>query len=149
MGTQVTSCISWGRVVIAAVLSEVMVMAVLTVVILGYRFVIAPGHPASDYTTFNDAASYYVAPLTAGVAALLGALWACRTVSARFALHGALVGLTAVLLTGGFVFFTKPENRLMYGVSFLLRVIGGWTGGMIAQRMRTRRSTPQFRLADQ
>ncbi|HEY6341350.1 MAG TPA: hypothetical protein VIY49_07650 [Bryobacteraceae bacterium] len=87
MGTQVNPRISGGRVVIAAVASEVAVMAVLMVVVLGYRFVIAPGHPASEYTTFNDAAGYYVAPPAAGLAALFGAFWACRTASARFALN--------------------------------------------------------------
>jgi hypothetical protein len=148
METQLNRRISWGRIVIAAVLSEVGVMAVLMVTFLGYRFVVMPGHPASFYTSFDDAASYYLAPLTAGTATLLAALWACRSASGRLALHGALVGSTAVLLTGGFIFFTQPKNRLMYGVSFVLRVIGGWTGGMIARRLRTRRSALQFKFAN-
>jgi hypothetical protein len=149
MGTQGHSPISWGRIVIAAVASEVAVMAVLMVLVLGYRFLIAPGHPASDYTAFNDAAGYYVAPPAAGLAALFGALWVCRTASARFVLNGTLVGLMAVLLTGALVFFAKPEDRLMYGVSYILRVIGGWIGGMIAHRSRMRHSTALLDVANQ
>jgi hypothetical protein len=149
METQVNRRISWGRIVIGALLSEVAVMAVLMIVIVGYRFVVARGHATSDYTAFDDAASYYVAPLTAGAAALFAALWVCRTAIGRFALHGFLVGFTAVILTGGFIFFTEPKNRIMYVVSFVLRVVGGWIGGYIAQRARTREPAVRFRLADQ
>jgi hypothetical protein len=149
MGTQLNTRISWGRIVIAAVASEIAVMALLTVVMLGYRFVIASGHPAFDYTAFNDAAGFWVAPLAAGPAVLFGALWACRASSGRLVLTGTLVGLTAVLLTGAFVFFAKPDDRLMYGVSYVLRVIGGWAGGILAQRARTKGSASQFQPVDQ
>jgi len=149
MAWPVNTRVPWGRIVIAAVGSEVAVMAVLMLLMAGYRFAIAPGHPASNYTAFDDAAGYYVAPVAAGLATLCSALWVCRSASARFALTGTMVGLIAVLLTGGFVFFAKPEDRVMYGVSYVLRVIGGGAGGMIAQRARTRRSSPHLETVDQ
>jgi hypothetical protein len=52
----------------------------------------------------------------------------------EFVANGTLVGTVAVVLTLGFFFAAKPEDRLMYGVSFLLRIIGGYLGGVVAQR---------------
>jgi len=140
MGSHSNESTRWGRIVAAAVMSEVAVMALLMIVMGAWRFVIAPGRSAADYATFNDAAAYYVAPLSAGFAVFAGALWACRAVSGRFVRTGVLVGLVAVALTGGFIFFAKPEDRLMYGVSYLLRIAGGWAGGVMAQRARARQT---------
>ena len=49
-----------------------------------------------------------------------------------------MVGVTAVVLTFGFVFMAKPEDRLMYVVSFALRILGGCLGGLTAQRSSAR-----------
>lgn len=126
--------IRWGRVTLAALLSEVMVVAVLSAIIVSYRYLIAPGRTVADYRAFTDRASYYVAPVTAGLATFLAALWASRGLTMEFVANGTLVGTVAVVLTLGFFFAAKPEDRLMYGVSFLLRIIGGYLGGVVAQR---------------
>jgi hypothetical protein len=44
-----------------------------------------------------------------------------------------LVGVAAVVLTLGFLFVAKPGERLMYGVSFVLRILGGYLGGVVSQ----------------
>lgn len=132
--------VRWGRVVVAAVMSEVMVMSVLLAVIGAYHFLIAAGRPAGAYQHFDDLAAYYVTPATAGVAAFLGALWVCRRVKSAFVVNGALVGITAVVLTVGLVFMAKPEDRLMYVVSFALRILGGCLGGFTAQRLAPRQT---------
>jgi len=44
------------------------------------------------------------------------------------------VGLVGVVLTGGFIFTAKPGDRLMYVVSFVLRIVGGYLGGLVAQK---------------
>ena len=36
---------------------------------------------------------------------------------------------------GGLLFVAKPEERLMYGVSFVLRILGGYLGGVVAQSL--------------
>ena len=130
--------VRWGRVVVAAVLSEVAVMAVLLATIGVYRFLIAPGSPADAYQHFDDLAGYYVAPATAGVTAFLGALWVSRRLTSAIVVNGAMVGVTAVVLTFGFVFMAKPEDRLMYVVSFALRILGGCLGRLTAQRSSAR-----------
>jgi hypothetical protein len=115
-----------------------MVVAALIVITTTYRFLIAPGRTAADYDAFGDLAAYYVAPAAAGLAAFFGALWVGRKLTSAFRANGALVGVAAVVLTGGLLFAAKPENRLMYGVSYVLRILGGYLGGAVAQRMSSR-----------
>jgi len=122
------------------VLSEVAVLAALGLIIATYRFLIAPGRSAADYQAFGDLAGYYVAPAAAGVAVFFGAMWATRKLTSGFIANGTLVGVTAVFLTVGFLFVAKPENRLMYGVSFVLRILGGYLGGVVVRHLSRRRS---------
>jgi hypothetical protein len=125
---------------VAALLSEVAVVAVLILITTTYRFLIAPGKSAAEYQAFGDLAGYYVAPATAGLVAFFGALWATRKLSSAFVVNGTLVGIVGVLLSAGPFFVAEPEDRLMYGVSFLLRILGGYLRGLLAQRLSTRRS---------
>lgn len=131
--------IYWGRIALAAVLSEVMVVAVLIATTTAYRFLVAPGRAAAEYDAFGELAGYYVAPITAGLATFLGAVWVGRKLTSGFVVNGTLVGAGAVVLTGGIIFVAKPEDRLMYGVSFVLRIVGGCLGGVVARRMSSRR----------
>jgi hypothetical protein len=149
MALKGNSRIRWGRVILAAVLSEVAVMVILIVIMAAYRFLIAPGRTVAEYDAFGELAGYYVAPAAAGLATLFGALWVARKLTSAFVANGTLVGVAAVVLTGGLVFVARPEDRLMYGVSFVLRILGGCFGGAVAQRMSSRRpgSVPTLREA--
>src|SRR5580700_9753795 len=98
------SHIRWGRIAIAAVLSEVVVVAVVIVTTTAYRFLIAPGRTAAEYAAFSQLAGYYVAPAAAGLATFFGALWVCRKLTSAFLANGTLVGVAAVILTGGLIF---------------------------------------------
>jgi len=132
------SIIRWGRVIVAAVLSEVGVIVALSGVLIAYRFVLARGRPAAAYEAFNATASYYFAPFAAGVAVFLAAFWACRRLNSAFIPNGLLVGAFAVILTAGFLFTAKPEDRLMYVVSFGLRILGGLGGAVVARAITGR-----------
>src|SRR5580700_10051857 len=78
------SHIRWGRIAIAAVLSEVVVVAVVIVTTTAYRFLIAPGRTAAEYAAFGELAGYYVAPAAAGLATFFGALWVGSKLTAAF-----------------------------------------------------------------
>ena len=145
---KVDSQIRWGRVVVAAVLSEAVVVAVLIVTTTAYRFLIAPGKTGAEYKAFGELAGYYVAPAAAGLATFFGALWVGRKLTSGFLANGTLVGATAVVLTGGLIFVVKPEDRFMYGVSFVLRILGGFIGGAVAQRMASRRTASLSTLGE-
>jgi len=113
--------IRWGRVLLAAVAAEVIV----TLLILAASTVFkVPG----------ELAGYYVAAPASAVATFLMVLWVARKLESRFILHGVLVGLAGVVLTGGFIFTAKPGDRLMYAASFVLRIVGGYLSGLVAQK---------------
>jgi len=127
------SRIRWGRVVAAAFLSELGVFAALLSVWAVYSLLIAPGQTSAEYEAFTDRAAYYVAPAAAALTVFFGALWVGRKLNSDFVLNGALVGIAAVVLSIGFVFIAEPEERLMYMVSYGLRILGGYVGGLVAQ----------------
>jgi len=118
--------IRWGRVVLAAVAAEAAVI-LLIVAINAIR------------PEYGEWAGSHVAPPASAVATFLMVLWVARKLESGFVLHGILVGLAGVVLTGGFIFAAKSEDRLMYGVSFVLRIIGGYLGGVVARRLADRR----------
>ena len=113
--------IRWGRIILAAVAAEVLVILALLAASAVFK---VPG----------EVAGYYVAPPASALATFLMVLWVARKLESRFILHGVLVGLVGVVLTGGFIFGAKPEDRLMYLVSFVLRIVGGYLGGLVAQK---------------
>jgi len=53
-----------------------------------------------------------------------------------------LIGVAGVLLTGGFIVGAKPEHRLMYVVSYVLRIVAGYLGGWAVQEKLARVSRP-------
>jgi len=115
--------IRWGRVVLAAVAAEAAVILLIVVI-------------STIKPEFRESAGYYVAPAASAVATFLMVLWVARKLKSDFVLHGILVGVVGVALTGAFIFAAKPEDRLMYGVSYVLRIIGGYLGGVVARRRR-------------
>jgi len=113
--------IRWGRVVLAAVAAEASVILLIAAI-----SILRP--------EFRESAGYYVAAPASALATFLMTLWVVRKLESGFILHGILVGLIGVVLTGGFIFLAKPEDRVMYGVSYVLRIIGGYLGGVVARK---------------
>jgi hypothetical protein len=132
--------IRWGRVIAAAVLSEVGVILILLAVITVYRYLISPGMTSARYQEFGAHAGYYVAPVACGFTVFLMVLWMARGLTADFAANGTLVGVAAVILTAGFLLSAKPEDRLMYVISFAIRIVAGYLGGMAAHAAYQRRA---------
>jgi hypothetical protein len=115
-------------------MAEAAVILILLVVISVHNLLIAPGQTAADAQAFGERAGYYVAPLASGIATFLSVLWVARKLSSDFVAHGTLVGVAGVILTVGFLFAAKPEDRFMYTVSFAIRILAGYLGGVVAQR---------------
>jgi hypothetical protein len=124
-----SSAIRWGRVLAAGVLSELGVFAGIFIAIGAYSVL-----PPAMVAGASHQPEYYAAPAAALVATFLCALWAARKAGSRFVAHGVLVGVAAVLLSVGFIATAAPEDRLMYVVSFVLRIVGGYAGGLLAAR---------------
>jgi hypothetical protein len=131
--------IRWTRVILAAVLSEAGVIAVLLAVIAVYSSLIAPGMTDAEYQSLGPRVGYYVAPIAGAVTTFLMVLWVGRKLDTRHVANGVWVGVVSVILTVGFVFSARPEDRLMYAVAFVLRIVAGYLGGLVSQRRSVNR----------
>jgi hypothetical protein len=128
--------IQWGRVVAGAVLSELGVFAGIAVAFGMYSVL-----PSTVVAAASHRPEYYAAPAAALIATFVFAWWAARKAGSRFIAHGVLVGVAAVLLSAGFIAAADPADRLMYVVSYVLRIVGGYAGGRVAVRS-VRRTRP-------
>ena len=139
-----TSRIRWGRIAIAAVMSEAGVIAVLFAAIAVYTLT-TPTMTDARSSSLGEEVGFYVAPAAGAIMTVLAVLWAARRLTSAFILHGVLVGVAGVVLTVGFIFGARPDHRVMYIIAFGLKIVGGYAGGVLAQRMfnaRTAGSAP-------
>ncbi|HUB78117.1 MAG TPA: hypothetical protein VMB03_04925 [Bryobacteraceae bacterium] len=140
------SAIRWGRVLVAAALSELAVIAVLMAV-TGVYALASHKSTAAGLQEFGQRAGYYVAPAASGLAVFLGALWVTRGLTAKFLLNGTLVGVAATILTVGMIVSARPEDRFMYIVSFAIRIAAGYLAGLTAQLRFQRTAAPTGSLS--
>jgi len=134
-----TSRIRWGRIILAALMSEAGVILVLLASIAGYTL-FTPSITDAQSATLGEDIGYYVAPATGAVTTFLAVLWATRRLTSAVVAHGALVGLLSMLLGVGFIFTARPDHRAMYIVAFVLRILGGYAGGLFVQSRVNARS---------
>jgi putative membrane protein (TIGR04086 family) len=111
--------IHWARILLGGLLAEVAL--ILAIVPLGLRF--------------GDNFLHYTAPPGSFVMCFLGALWVCRRIESHFILHGTLVGVVAALIYVGLT-RAQPEP-FAYIVAHLLKLVGGASGGLVAQLRRS------------
>jgi hypothetical protein len=130
--------IRWKRVVIAAVLSELAVIATISIVMAVYALLIAPGRSSAEYGEFGQNAGYYIAAPAATLAVFLMAYGAVRKLESGFVVNGLLVGVIATILTAGMIVGARPGDRWVYIASFILRIAAGYAAGVWAQRSRYR-----------
>ncbi len=108
----------WGRAVLGGVLAETAVFAIVFPVLhfFGQRAFLAAILIASATMPF------------------VFALWVCRRVESRFAIHGAIVGIVAALVYLGLA-WGQPEP-LLYKIAHGLKVVGGVAGGVVVARRK-------------
>ena len=128
------SSIRWKRVLAAAFCSEIGVMAAISIVVVVHRFIVAPGATDAAYQEFAQRAGYDVAAPAAALATFICAWWASRRLQSGHIINGVLVGVTATLLTLGFILGARPEDRVMYIASYLLRIVAGYGAGFAARK---------------
>jgi putative membrane protein (TIGR04086 family) len=118
--------IHWRRALVAGVLAEIVVFALVIPV----------------YLIFGEEAEtqYAVAPASFAGPFLL-ALWVGRRIDSRFVLHGTIVGLVATL---AFLAINAGQPQpAIYWMSHGLKILGGAAGGYVAMRCAaTRRVAP-------
>jgi hypothetical protein len=138
-GMAMLSAIRWKRVLLAAFLSEVAVIVILLTATTIYSRLVMPGITDAQYQELGRRAGYYIAPAAGAVTTVLMVLWVGRALESGYIANGVMVGVVSVILTSGFFFTAKPEDRLMYGLAFLLRIVAGYLGGLAAQKLSAKR----------
>jgi len=122
--------ISWGRVVNAGLVAEILLLLV-------YEFVVQLYGRGTASTVVVIGGCFLFM--------LLGALWVGRSIESRFILHGFLVGVIAIAY---YVIRSLPvvfrgEYPMNYWLAFLYghtpKIIGGLVGGYIAGKLKKKR----------
>ena len=78
--------------------------------------------------------------IASAVMPFIFAIWVGRRIESRFVLHGALVGLAALIYMG--LAWGQPQP-LLYKIAHGLKVIGGAAGGVVASRRRLSLTLPE------
>jgi len=128
------SGIRWVRVLVAGLLAEIVTIVVIILVVTIYNFTIGSGQTEAQKQAFAAQAGFYVAPIASIVLTFLFAFWVARKVESKVVLHGTLAGVVATLLRVGFIFAAQPKARLMYVASYILKLLSGYAGGVLAQK---------------
>ena len=127
--------IHWGRIVVAAVLAEASVMAGFFLLLF-----IATQAGVPELARPMSPLDYVDAIVASFVMVFLFTLWVGRRIDSRFVLHGVLVGVVAVLLFVTLIFavnktFAEPP---LYIVAHAMKILGGITGGLVAEKRKRR-----------
>ena len=85
----------------------------------------------------------YSAPPASFLAAFLFGIWVARKAPQRPVLHGALVGVVAMLIYVGISF--GQSEPFAYIIAHVLKVLGGTAGGFVALRWGTTKAISEAR----
>jgi len=130
MSASATARVRWRRVILIGIAAEFALILVIIPV----------------YFLPNRMAAINMAIVPASFVVLLGfGYWAARRAPGRFALHGLLTGVTAVLfylampiIASAFPGAPKPDFALLFSPAYLLahtaKLVGATLGGMLAGR---------------
>jgi putative membrane protein (TIGR04086 family) len=106
----------WGWILLGGFLVEVAIFAI------GIPLALAAGQESF----------LYVAPIASFFASFAFGLWIARKASRRRVLHGAFVGVVAILIYVGMSL--GQREPIVYIIAHVLKVLGGAAGGFVAFR---------------
>jgi len=116
--------IQWGRVLLAAFLMEVILIATAVPLSLG-----GLGHVL-----------IYVIPPEALFATFAVTVWLGRGIHSKFVLHGVLIGIVGTLM---YIALTRAQPEpWQYWLAHALKFVGGAAGGMLLASRGTAENTP-------
>jgi hypothetical protein len=130
--------IHWGLVILAAFLAEISIMVIFFTLLAIAALAGVPelARPESTLDLID-------AMVASFVMMFLLTLWVAKRIESDYVLHGALIGLTGAILftTLVLVLSGSPAQHPLYLVAHGLKVVGGITGGLVAnKRMAARRA---------
>jgi len=125
--------ILWGRIVVAALLAEVFVIAVFFLLLFGATLAGVP-----DLARPMSTLDYVDAMVSSFAVIFFFTLWVGKRLESGFILHGILVGVVAMLLFVALSFGLNGtlEEPPLYWVAHGLKLLGGIAGGWAAERLK-------------
>jgi len=110
----------WGRIVAGGFLAE---LALIVVAVPALAF--------GNQTILN-----WTAVIGSALTSYLGALWVARRLESRIVLHGALVGVTAMVIYLAILAASGQiqSQPAIYWLAHLCKILGGTAGGLFAAR---------------
>src|SRR3984893_15887770 len=111
--------IQWGRVLLAAFVMELVLIAIA----------------APLFKSGAGRVLVYVVPPAALIATFAITVWLGRRINSKFVLHGVLIGVVGTLMYVGLT-RAQPEPW-KYLVAHALKIVGGGAGGMVLTRRQT------------
>jgi hypothetical protein len=130
--------IHWGLVFLGGFLAEVGLMVSFFVFLAAAALAGVPelARPESTFDLINAMVSGFLMMF-------LLTLWVGRRIDSGFVVHGVLIGLTGALLFTALIFVLSgsPAQNPLYWVAHGLKVVGGITGGIVANKRNVSRRT--------
>lgn len=122
------------RVVIAALLAELIPILILVAVVIGYGYIAAPDQNSEAYKVFAEKAGRVVKPLAGTLATLGMGYWAARKTDTDHLKYGVYTGMVVILIE--LAILATPETTFSIANFFTMlgSLIGGTLGGFLAQK---------------
>jgi hypothetical protein len=122
------------RIVIAALLAQLIPLLVLMAVITVYGYLVSPAPDSGFYQSFAARAGKIVNPVVGSLATFGLGYWAARKPDHSKIMHGALTGVVVVFIEVAIFATPGPEFGLSEGLGMLAKLLAGCLGGYAAQR---------------
>jgi len=130
--------IHWGLILLAGFLAEVAIMVVFFTLLAAAALAGVPELARPESTL-----DFIDAMVSGFLMFFLFTLWVGRRIESGFVLHGALIGITGALLFTTLVFALSGSlaQPSLYWVAHGLKIVGGITGGIVANKRSMNRRT--------
>lgn len=127
--------IRWGRVLFASLFAEAAYFLIIWIIAILLWFV--PGWTETDIYEFTNWANPYIYGLTGVIIVFIISFLVGRTLNGNFVMNGIMVGVIFSMLSLGWALPNKMEARTI--ICFMLNMVSGCVGGLIAQISRKRK----------
>jgi hypothetical protein len=118
-----------GRVVLAAVIAEVVPIILLVVLVALF----GPKQQA-DAQAYAERLGQWIGPIGGTLMCFLAGRWVARAATTRPVLHGSAVGLLSALIDIAILIASGAAFHWVFAASNCGRLLGGMLGGLIESR---------------